>query len=66
MSVRTEAMSPQEHTHTHAELEALAEREARQMLGVSWRDATHALQRGELAGTAAEAELRMLNFLLRS
>jgi hypothetical protein len=56
-------MSPQE-TQRHRELEELAETQARSMLGVSWVDATGMLERGELAGTAAEAELRMLSFLL--
>jgi hypothetical protein len=36
------------------------------MLGVSWEQASQMLDRGELVGTAAEAELKMLRFLLRS
>jgi hypothetical protein len=66
MVVHERTMSPQEHTYTRDELVALAESEAEQMLGMSWQDATSALERGELAGTAAHAEIRMLQFLLGS
>jgi hypothetical protein len=45
------------------ELAELAERESQALLSVSWEDARRMLDRGELAGTAVEAELRMLAFL---
>ena len=60
-------MSPQEHTHTtytHDQLLGLAEEQAYGMLGVSWDRAAEMLDRGELDGTAAEAELKMLRFML--
>ncbi len=62
MSTVASDMTQQEHTHD--ELAALAEREARGMLGVSFEDALSMLERGELAGTGAEAQLHMLRFLL--
>ena len=50
---------------TEQELEALADQTARNMLHVASRvEAFAMLDRGELAGTAAEAELRSLRFLL--
>lgn len=57
-------MSPQQTTYTRDELVDLAERESREMLGISWSDALNELEAGTLDGTAAEAELRMLRFLL--
>jgi hypothetical protein len=56
-------MSPQEHERTPQELAALAERESQELLGMSWADAQEMLNSGSLAGTIAEAELRMLAFL---
>ncbi len=55
-------MSPQEREH----LEALnlAEREVQGLLGVPLEKGFAMLDAGELAGTAAEAELRMLRFVL--
>jgi hypothetical protein len=64
MVVGENTMSPQEDTYTEQELVGFADRETRQMLGLPWHEATQALERGELAGTAAEAEIRMLSFLL--
>lgn len=49
---------------TRAQLEALAEREARELLGVSAGEALAKLDRGELRGTIAEAEFSMLRSLL--
>lgn len=66
VSIVENKMSPQAHTYSQPELRDLAEREARDMLGVSWDEATRQLATGALAGTAAEAELRMLQFLLGS
>lgn len=57
-------MSPQEQERSHEELTQLIEREARSLLGVSWQEAHVMLDKGALAGTAAEAEMRMLAFLL--
>jgi hypothetical protein len=48
------------------ELAELAECESQALLGVSWEDARRMLEAGELAGTAVEAELRMLAFLMGS
>lgn len=59
-------MSPQERDHIREDLDQLVEREARAMLGVSWQEAHALLDDGALAGTAAEAEMRMLAFLLGS
>jgi hypothetical protein len=59
-------MSPQEHERSREELQELAERESRSLLGVSWRQAHRLLDEGALVGTAAEAELRMLLFLMAS
>ena len=55
-------MTPQELAHNEA-LEA-AEAEAQSMLGVSLDSAFKMLDEGQLSGTAAEAELRMLRFVL--
>lgn len=55
-------VSPQEPKRQ--ELENLADREARAMLGVSLTEAFEMLDKGELAGTGAEAELRSFRFLL--
>jgi hypothetical protein len=57
-------MSPQEREHIQEELGQLVEREAHAMLGVSWHEAHALLDEGALSGTAAEAEMRMLAFLL--
>jgi hypothetical protein len=43
----------------------LVDREARRILDVSGDEAIEMLDRGDLEGTAAEAELRMLQFLAR-
>jgi hypothetical protein len=51
---------------TPRQAEELAEREAWRMLAVSRDEAFQMLDRGELEGTAAEAELRMLRFLVPS
>ncbi len=64
MSTVAAEMTP--HEHTHDDLATLAEREAQGMLGVSYGDALAMLDRGELAGTIAVAELSMLRFLLES
>jgi hypothetical protein len=55
-------MSPQEREHLEAQ--ALAERGVQGMLGVPLERAFAMLDAGELSGTAAEAELRMLRFVL--
>jgi hypothetical protein len=55
-------MSPQEYTR--GEIARLAEREARTLLHVSLPEAFKLLDRGALAGTAAEAEMSMFRFLL--
>ncbi|MCW2995218.1 MAG: hypothetical protein JWQ18_2713 [Conexibacter sp.] len=55
-------MSPQERAHLEAH--ALAERESQSMLGVPLERAFEMLEQGQLSGTAAEAELRMLRFVL--
>jgi hypothetical protein len=57
-------MSPQEHEHSQQDLAELAESEARALLGVSWQEAHQMLDRGMLTGTAVEAEMRMLMFLM--
>lgn len=57
---------PQQHEPSSQELLELAERESQSLLGVSWEDARRMLEAGEIAGTAAEAELRMLSFLMGS
>lgn len=44
----------------------LAERETRALLGVSSEEAFEMLERGDLDGTAAEAEVSMLKFLVAS
>lgn len=51
---------------TREELLALADREAMAMLGTTREEAFLRLERGELAGTVAETELRMLKSLLGS
>jgi hypothetical protein len=55
-------MSPQEVAH--AENVAFAEKSAKAMLGVGLDQALQMLDRGDLDGTTAEAELRSLRFLL--
>jgi hypothetical protein len=52
------------HKDTHDDLLRLAEDEAFAMLGVTLAAAFDILDSGQLAGTIAEAELRMLRFLL--
>jgi hypothetical protein len=52
------------HALTNRQAQELAEREARCLLDVSREEAFAMLDRGELEGTAAEAELRMLRFLV--
>jgi hypothetical protein len=49
---------------TQRQAEDLAEREAQDLLSVSRDEAFAMLERGELDGTAAEAEFRMLRFLV--
>lgn len=49
---------------SEAEVRALAEREAREMLGVSLDEAFVQLDRGDLKGTIAEAEFSMLRSML--
>ncbi len=49
---------------TKRQAEALAERDARAMLGCSFRDACAMLDRGELRDTIAEAEITMLRALV--
>ena len=48
----------------HNEVKALAEAQALAMLGLPLDDALAMVDRGELDGTAAEAEMKMLRFLL--
>lgn len=48
---------------TRAEVEATLEKEAKAILGVSTDEVYGMLDRGELEGTPAEAEFRMLRFL---
>jgi hypothetical protein len=48
---------------TSAEATAMAEEQAGKILGVSLEEALTMLDRGELAGTAAEAEFSMFKFL---
>jgi hypothetical protein len=48
---------------TRSEIQETLEREAKGILGVSGDEAFSMLDRGELEGTAAEAELQMLRFL---
>jgi hypothetical protein len=50
--------------HTQHEIEALADRQALAILGVSREEAFRRLDAGELRGTAAEAEFRNLRWLL--
>jgi hypothetical protein len=58
-------MSPQELERcSPEELAKLVESETRSLLGVSWQEAHALLDKGALAGTAAEAQIRMLAFLL--
>lgn len=58
-------MSPQELERCSPEdLAQLVEGETRDLLGVSWQEAHALLDKGALAGTAAEAQIRMLAFLL--
>jgi hypothetical protein len=60
-------MSPQEQERrSQEELSQLVDREARSLLGVSWQEGHALLDKGALAGTAAEAQMRMLAFLLDS
>lgn len=49
---------------THRQAEELVEQEARLLLNVSREEAFEKLDRGELEGTAVEAELSMLRFLV--
>lgn len=49
---------------THDELVRVAEEQSLAMLGVPLSTAFEKLDSGQLAGTIAEAELRMLRFLL--
>ena len=56
-------ISGQQLTYSDREIADLAEQEARSMLGMDWADALKQLESGALAGTAAEAQLRMLQFL---
>jgi hypothetical protein len=62
MNVPATAMTPQQHTRES--LTGLAEQEAQCILGVGLPQAMDMLDRGALRGTAAEAEMRMLRFLL--
>ena len=55
-------MPPQELNRD--ELRNLAECQALSMLGVPWDAAIEMLERGDIDGTGAQAELRMLRFLL--
>ena len=55
-------MTPQETAQNEA-LE-VAERDAHELLGVSFSDALKVLDAGQLDGTAIEANLRMHRFLL--
>jgi len=56
---------PPRRTMTRPEAEAVLVREARDLLDLSPDEALAKLHRGELEGTAAEAELRMLEYLVR-
>jgi hypothetical protein len=49
---------------SYAEALSIAEREADEILGVSVEEAFQMLDRGDLAGTIAEAEFSMLRFLV--
>jgi hypothetical protein len=49
---------------SHAEAISIAEREAAEILDVSLEEAFQMLDRGDLAGTIAEAEFSMLRFLI--
>jgi hypothetical protein len=51
---------------TAAEVEALAERTAQELLGISWPDALAALDRGEFAGQGVEPTLRGIKRLIDS
>jgi hypothetical protein len=64
MSVLESDMSPKEYTRD--DVASLAEAEAQSMLGVSTEEAFRMLDAGALAGTIAEAEMRMLRFLLEA
>ncbi len=55
---------PPEHEYNREELTERAERESRALLGMSWQEAQQMLKKGSLMGTAVEAELRMLMFLM--
>jgi len=67
-AIEHNTMSPQEKTrttmYTDEQLAKLANAQAHSMLGVSWDQAAAMLDRGDLDGTAAEAELKMLRFML--
>jgi hypothetical protein len=54
----------QEHVRSPQELAEFAEAESQSLLGVSWDEARRLLESGELDGTAAEAEVRMIAFLI--
>ncbi len=56
--------SPARQYVSPAEARAIAERQADEILGVSLKEAFEMLDRGELEGTAAEAEFSMLRFLI--
>jgi hypothetical protein len=60
----TDGNAPEVTQLDRAELVELAEHESAERLGVSVDEARAKLERGELDGTIAEAELRMLDFLL--
>jgi hypothetical protein len=50
---------------SRAELQAQADHVAARVLGVPSREAFRKLDRGDLAGTAVEAELKMLRRLMQ-
>ncbi len=51
---------------TRPQIRALAEREAKSMLGVSLNEAFRQLDSGELRGTIAASELSMLRYMMTS
>lgn len=57
-------LRPPVNAEGEAEIRAVGEAEAQQWLGVSFEEALSKLDRGELAGTVAEDELRSLRRLL--
>jgi len=58
------APPPPQSERAPIDLSKLVEHESQTLLGVSWSKAREMLESGSLAGTAAEAELRMLAFLM--